>query len=181
MSHILIEGSARPDSQSGRVAAVVGDALHRAGAETEHLAPADYLAALTEGAVAGEPTEAFQPVVERVAAADSAVLVTPEYHGSFSGIIKLVLDNLGYPSVLKGKPVAVVSLGASRFCGPRPADGLNSVLAHMRARPLGRFLFVPSVYQQLTPEGELADPELAGEVATFVDELLRFAHCVGPG
>jgi NAD(P)H-dependent FMN reductase len=178
MSHILIEGSARSGSQSGRVATILARALEEAGAETDRLDPAEHLTALSEGAVAGEPGEAFQPVVSRVAAAEGALLVTPEYHGSFSGIIKLVLDNLGYPSVLRGKPVGVVSLGASRFCGPRPADGLNSVLSHMRARPFGRFLFLPAVYEQITAEGTLADPETAREVGDFVDEYLRFARCV---
>lgn len=178
MSHILIEGSARPGSQSGRVAGVLARALEEAGAGAERLAPADHLTALTEGALAGEPTGNFQPVVSRVAEAEGALLITPEYHGSFSGVIKLVLDNLGYPSVLRGKPVGVVSLGASRFCGPRPADGLGSVLAHMRARPFGRFLFVSAVYEQLTAEGTVADPELAREVGDFVDEYLRFARCV---
>jgi NAD(P)H-dependent FMN reductase len=35
---------------------------------------------------------------EKVAAA--IVLATPEYHGSFSSVLKLVIENLGFPSAL---------------------------------------------------------------------------------
>ena len=42
-------------------------------------------------------------------ATDSVVLATPEYHGSFSSVMKLVIENLGFPSALQGKPVALMA------------------------------------------------------------------------
>jgi len=38
-------------------------------------------------------------------------LATPEYDGSLSSVMKLVIENLGFPSVLAGKPVALMGVG----------------------------------------------------------------------
>lgn len=178
MPYVIIEGSARPDSRTGLVARQLAGALEEvAGEPVRRVAPGPYLAALADGAVAGGPVEAFQPVVDEVAAASGVILVTPEYHGSYSGVIKLVLDNLGYPSVLRGKPVGVAALGAARFAGTRAADALLSVMAHVRARPFGRYLFFPAIQDQLSESGELADPELRTEAADFVAEFHRYTRC----
>jgi NAD(P)H-dependent FMN reductase len=179
MAYMIVEGSARPDSRTGLVARHLAGALEPAAGQAVHrLCPGSHLAALTDGAVAGGPVEAFQPVVDQMAAAEGVILVTPEYHGSHSGVIKLVLDNLGYPSVLRGKPVGVVALGAARFAGARAADSLFSVLAHIRARPFGRYLFFPAIQDQLSESGELENAELRAEVTDYVTEFHRFARCI---
>ncbi|HKJ72053.1 MAG TPA: NAD(P)H-dependent oxidoreductase [Gammaproteobacteria bacterium] len=178
MSYLILEGSARPDSRTGLVARQLAGTLEEAGGlPVRRIGPGPHLAALADGAVAGGPVEAFQPVVDEVAAATGVILVTPEYHGSFSGVIKLMLDNLGYPSVLRGKPAGVAALGAARFAGTRAADSLLSVLAHIRARPFGRYLFFPAIQDQLSESGELENPELRAEAADFVAEFHRFSQC----
>ncbi len=40
-----------------------------------------------------------QRLQESVSRATGIILSTPEYHGSFSSTIKLVIENLGFPSV----------------------------------------------------------------------------------
>lgn len=179
MTYRILEGSARPDSRTGLVAGHLADALvEQGGATAERICPADHLGALLDGAVAGGPVPAFQPTVDAVAEAEGVLLVTPEYHGSYSAVIKLMLDNLGYPSVLRDKPVGVIALGAARFAGPRAADALFGVLAHIRARPFGRYLFFPAIQDQLSEAGELTDAELRSEVHSFVGEFHQFCGCI---
>ncbi|KPV41729.1 hypothetical protein AN478_01270 [Thiohalorhabdus denitrificans] len=178
MAYMILEGSARPDSRTGLVARHLAGSLEEvAGQAVQRLQPGAHLPALMDGAVAGGPVEGFQPVVEQVDAARGVILVTPEYHGSYSGVIKLVLDNLGYPSVLRGKPVGIVALGAARFAGTRAADALLSVLAHIRARPFGRYLFLPAIQEQLSESGALENPELRAEVADYLAEFHQYADC----
>ena len=40
--------------------------------------------------------------------ATAVVFATPEYHGSFSALTKLAIENLGFPSVLSGKPIGLL-------------------------------------------------------------------------
>ena len=40
--------------------------------------------------------------------ATGLVFATPEYHGTYSSVTKLIIENLGFPSVLATKPVALL-------------------------------------------------------------------------
>src|SRR4030095_11968888 len=50
-----------------------------------------------------------------IAAAPGGILATPEYHGSFCAMHKLHNADLGFPSVLSGKPVGLVGVAAGRI------------------------------------------------------------------
>ena len=52
---------------------------------------------------------------EKVLSCDGILFVTPEYHGSLSSSLKMLIDNLGYPSTLEGKNVSLfgVAMGPS--------------------------------------------------------------------
>jgi chromate reductase len=71
-----------------------------------------------------------------IAAADGIVIVTPEYNYSVPGVLKNALDwasRPGYNSVLKDKPVLVVSVSAGLFGGVRAQAHLKNVLGAVLA------------------------------------------------
>ena len=64
-----------------------------------------------------EPVTALRAAA---AAADAALVVTPEYNGSIPGVLKNAIDWLSRPygnSALKGKPLAVVGASHGRYGG----------------------------------------------------------------
>jgi NAD(P)H-dependent FMN reductase len=64
-----------------------------------------------------EPVKALR---EAAAAADAALVVTPEYNGSIPAVLKNAIDWLSRPfgnGALKGKPVAVVGAAHGRYGG----------------------------------------------------------------
>jgi NAD(P)H-dependent FMN reductase len=66
---------------------------------------------------APEPVRALR---EAAAAADAALVVTPEYNGSIPGVLKNAIDWLSRPrgdSALQDKPVAVVGAAHGRYGG----------------------------------------------------------------
>jgi NAD(P)H-dependent FMN reductase len=69
---------------------------------------------------------------EKVAAATDVVLATPEYHGSFSSVLKLAIENLGFPSMLAGKPVALLGVAAGQIGAIKSLEHLRSVCSHVR-------------------------------------------------
>jgi NAD(P)H-dependent FMN reductase len=61
------------------------------------------------------------------------VLATPEYHGTFAAFTKLIIENLGHPSALRDKPVALLGVAAGRIGAIKSVEHLRSVLAHVGA------------------------------------------------
>ncbi len=62
-----------------------------------------------------EGTEDARRLRDAVGTASGIVIATPEYHGGFSAMTKLVIENLGFPSALQGKPVALLGVAAGRI------------------------------------------------------------------
>jgi NAD(P)H-dependent FMN reductase len=61
------------------------------------------------GYPATDDAKAMQSAIKE---ADGVVFATPEYHGGFSAMTKLILENMGFPSALQGKPVALLGVAA---------------------------------------------------------------------
>jgi len=61
------------------------------------------------------------------------VFSTPEYHGSYASAAKLIIENLRFPSVLAGKPVALVGVAAGQIGAIKALEHLRSVLSHVGA------------------------------------------------
>lgn len=113
---------------------------------------------------------------ERVRAADGVILATPEYHGSFSSTMKLMIDNLGHPNPLKAKPVLLFSVGASRHGGIKPLEHLRSIASHLGAWVYPSILAVNDCRNRLTPEGEILDEAVQERLPNLIREFARFTR-----
>lgn len=111
---------------------------------------------------------------ELIADADGLLIATPEYNGSVPGQLKNAMDWASRPhrgSVLQGKPAAVISASARAGGGASAATDLRKVLTAAGASVIDAGLAVPRVFAQFTPEGQLADPELARRLRAVTGEL----------
>jgi hypothetical protein len=61
------------------------------------------------------------------------VRAPPEYHGSFCAMIKLIIENLGFPSAIAGRPVALLGVAAGRIGAIKSLEHLRGC-AHTWAR-----------------------------------------------
>jgi FMN reductase len=117
---------------------------------------------------------------EKVMAAAGLVLATPEYHGSFSSVMKLVIENLGFPSVLSGKPVALLGVAAGSIGAIKSLEQLRSVCSHIGAITLPLPVSVPHVQKVFSPDGRCLDPaveRLIRDVAGNLTNYLRRHVC----
>ena len=71
--------------------------------------------------------------VEKVSRATGVIFATPEYHGSFSSVTKLAIENLGFPSVISGKPVALLGVAAGAIGAIKSLEQLRGVCSHVGA------------------------------------------------
>jgi AraC-like DNA-binding protein/NAD(P)H-dependent FMN reductase len=107
--------------------------------------------------------------------AQALILVTPTYHGSYSGLIKHWLDQLD-PSAVGGKPVALMAT-----CGPlrtpQALDHLRVVVGALGAITVpSQVVATTTRFRRGGERYEVADQLLLERVRISVDELVWFAR-----
>lgn len=110
----------------------------------------------------------------RIEACTAAVLATPEYHGSFSAVIKLIIENLGFPSALKGKPVALLGVASGSIGAIKALEHLRSVCSHVGALVLPGPVSVARVTRLFDEDGNCTDPKTAARVRALGKSLLGY-------
>jgi chromate reductase len=117
---------------------------------------------------------------EKVRLATGVVLATPEYHGSFSSVIKLVIENLGFPSVLAGKPVALLGVAQGGIGAIKSLESLAGVCLHVGAIVLPGAVSVAAVQRVFDAEGRCLDAAVetrVRQVASSLVDYIRGAIC----
>src|SRR3989344_8970717 len=85
---VVLVGSVRENSETARVVPIVENYLSKAGFETE-VVTLQGLPIFKD-----VPTAQASDFLAKTSSCDAFVVVTPEYHGSFSGVLKNALDYL---------------------------------------------------------------------------------------
>jgi chromate reductase, NAD(P)H dehydrogenase (quinone) len=175
---VVINGSVRPGNYTSMASALVVDELKKDPEVSVHLInPEDYHLPFPGVNHNAEGTKRLQ---EEVRNATAVVLATPEYHGSFSSVMKLVIENLGFPSVLAGKPVALLGVAAGSIGAIKSLEQLRSVCSHIGGIVLPLPVSVPNVQKVFDASGRPLDPaieKLIRSVATNVLNYIRQSIC----
>jgi FMN reductase len=111
---------------------------------------------------------------EVIGGATAVILATPEYHGSFSSVMKLVIENLGFPSVLGGKPVALLGVAGGSIGAIKSLEQLRGVCSHVGAIVLPGPVSVPHVRSAFNEKGECIDSDVEGRLQGLGENLLGY-------
>jgi NAD(P)H-dependent FMN reductase len=106
-------------------------------------------------------------------------VVTPEYNGSFPGVLKLFIDMLSFPDSLENKPVAFTGLAAGMWGGLRPVEQLQMVFAYRNAHAFPQRVFIPGVHGVLDAEGGFNDGELRQRLESQAEGFVTFVRQLG--
>jgi chromate reductase, NAD(P)H dehydrogenase (quinone) len=169
-----ITGSVRPGNYTSMALALVVDELaRRSSIEVASLDPAEL-----DLPFPGQPK--VSPGADRlraaVAEATGVVLATPEYHGSFSSVIKLVIENLGFPSALLGKPVALLGVAGGQIGAIKSLEQLRGVCSHVGALVLPGSVSVANVRSAFGADGRCLDDKVEARVRGVATSLLDYVH-----
>src|SRR5919198_4958156 len=102
-----------------------------------------------------DPPPGLRQFSEKIARADSIVIVTPEYNNGYPGVLKNALDYLlpGY----ERKPIGIVTVSAGGFGGLNCLAQLRLVTLGMGAFPIPESLSVSRVQDSFDEEGNPKD------------------------
>jgi NAD(P)H-dependent FMN reductase len=172
---VTISGTSRPDNYTAHALALVNDELRNLG-----IMPTEFDARRMTLAFPGQaPTEDGEALKAAVEGADGIVLATPEYHGGFSAMTKLIIENMGFPSMMAKKPVALVGVAAGRIGAIKSLEQLRAVCAHTGAIVLPGSVSVAGVRGAFDAEGNCTDEAtekalrgVAGALMEFIDDYV---------
>ncbi len=173
----ILIGSVRPGNFSSKAAALVADEFTRLGVTPDLIDPATL--DLPMPGIGLNAPGALE-LQRRISAAAAVVLVTPEYHGSFSSVIKLAIENMGFPSPMAGKPVALLGVAAGAIGAIKSLEALRGVVSHVGALPLPMAVSVANVQQVFDESGNCLDPVIekhVRRVATAAVDYLKNHVC----
>ncbi|MBD3419199.1 MAG: hypothetical protein GF398_03675 [Chitinivibrionales bacterium] len=116
-----------------------------------------------------------EPVVkwgESIRTADRIIVVSPEYNGSFAGVLKNALDYLN--DEYEGKIVGIATVSGGAHGGGGCFDALYKFFFKMGARPLDVHLKINKVASTFAIKDRMvAASEYADEVESFLEAVLR--------
>jgi len=123
-----------------------------------------------------ETSDDGEKIRELVTGAAGVIISTPEYHGSYSSTVKMVIDNLGYPSMLSGKPIALLGVAAGSIGAVKALEHLRSVCSHVGGLVLPGPVSVASVHKVFDGEGNCLDPAIEKRIRGAGTKLVDYIH-----
>ncbi|HXV28483.1 MAG TPA: NAD(P)H-dependent oxidoreductase [bacterium] len=168
---VAIGGSVRPDNFTWKAMALVVDEFKKHPEIALEVVDPRAL----ELSLPGMPeTPSAKSLKSKVEQATGVILATPEYHGSFSSVMKLVIENLGFPSVLAAKPMALLGVAAGQIGAIKSLEHLRSVCAHVGAIVLPNLVSVANVQKAFDGEGRCLDPAIEKRVRGVATSLIDY-------
>ena len=169
---VTILGTRRPGNYTGKALALVRDELQRNAGVVESLIDPAQL----DLAFPGEPSPSndAERIQSLVREAHGIVLASPEYHGSVAACAKLVIENLGFPSVLAGKPVALLGVAAGRIGAIKSLEQMRTIASHVGALVLPRAVSIAQVQQMFDEDGNCLDAGTEKAVRSVATSLVEY-------
>jgi NAD(P)H-dependent FMN reductase len=112
----------------------------------------------------------------RIGRADAILIVTPEYNGSYPGVLKNALEYLK-PEYAR-KPFGIVTVSAAETGGILCLVALRQMVLHLGGVPIPASLLVARVQESMDGNGKSVDPAFRERAQTFFDELLWFTEAL---
>ncbi|MEK6255464.1 MAG: NAD(P)H-dependent oxidoreductase [Gemmatimonadales bacterium] len=168
----VILGSVRPGNYTGKAAALVVDELRSRNVHVDVIDPSSMQLPLP-GVGTSPDAEKMADIVRD---ATALVICTPEYHGGLSSVTKLVIENMGFPSAMAGKPVALLGVAAGRIGAIKSLEMLRSICSHVGCLVLPGPVSVANVQKEFDADGNVLDPAVEKSVRGVATGLLDYLH-----
>lgn len=180
---VAICGSLRPGSYTKKALNVVLRGAKEAGAEIELLDLKDYQLVFCGTNVDDQGNEVEYPedvlkLRAKVKAADGIILGTPEYHASYSGVLKNAMDLMACEQ-FEGKMVGLVGVSSGALGANSAINSLRSVGRSLHAWVVPEQVSIPFVDSAFDENGNALNDATNQRLVGLGLQVARFAtlHC----
>jgi FMN reductase len=124
---------------------------------------------------AGSKGPDFERLSSEIKQADGVILGTPEYHGSFSGVLKNALDLMGFEE-FESKMIGLVGVSAGIMGGSEALNSLRNVGRALHAWVVPEQAYVPEAWKVFSDSGEVKDQRIENRLKEVGRQVARFAR-----
>lgn len=123
-----------------------------------------------------DPPDLVRRTGERIRSADAFIFVSPEYGGSYPGVLKNLTDLFGRQ--MTGKAIGVVTTSSGKMGGINASHQLQHLVLSMRSYPMPLKLLIPFVHEAFDEQLKPLHAELHTSANQFIRTFLEFASAI---
>jgi len=154
---MIISGTNRAHSNALRVSKLILGHYRNANIPAELFTLEEMPHDVFDPASYAKKPPAMQAIQQRVLDAIGLHVVTPEYNGSFPGVLKYFIDMLKFPESFDRKPVAFVGEANGTWGGLRSVEQLQLIFGYRNAHTYPDRVFIPGVKDKFDAAGNFTD------------------------
>ncbi|WP_205618118.1 NADPH-dependent FMN reductase [Neotamlana sedimentorum] len=174
MNITIILGSVRQERQSHRLAYFLRNKLNELGQDTKIVDLT--LTPLPIYGQVGTDISNVENIGSVISKAEALIFVTPEYHGSYSGALKNLLDY--YWREFHKKPIGVATASAGKMAGINASTHLQQLILSLGAYPMPLKLLVPEIQSAFSDDYSSLNSSVTKDAKKFIDEFLWFSEAI---
>jgi len=166
-----IAGSLRSDSYSQQALSVAAERVRSLGAEVETLDLRSLHLPFCNGGDAYPDYPDVARLQQAVRRADGIILVTPEYHGSVSGVLKNALDLMGFEEFTNKVTGLISVLGGQS--NNNALNDLRTIMRWVHAWTIPEQVAIGQAWKAFDHDGNLVDDGLSKRLDGFAQSLVE--------
>lgn len=173
MRIVGLSGSLREHSYTRMALAVALRGAAMTGAVTRMIDLRDYNLPLLNPDM-DEPADVVRLRAD-MQSARGIIIGTPEYHGSFSGVLKNALDWMGFDE-FEGRIVGLLAVSAGRMGGINALNSLQVIGRSLHAWVIPEQVAIPRAKEIFDADGQIVAPGFEARLLEMGRQVARFGY-----
>ena len=170
----IISATNRVDSNTEKVATYYKSALKSKGVDVELFSLKDLPESVLHTDMYGKRSEDFQKIIDTYVDKQSKfIFISPEYNGSFAGVLKVFLDAVP-PRIWTENKACLVGVSTGRAGNLRGMEHLTNILNYLKINVHHNKLPISRVDTLLDAQGNLMDTDTLKVIDIQLEGFLKF-------
>lgn len=170
----IISATNRPKSNTLKVALNYSQLMEKQGITSKLLSLEKVPADIAFNELFNNRSKEFQQILnEYIIPAQKFVIISPEYNGSFPGILKTFIDAI-HPDLNRGKKVALVGVSTGRAGNLRGMDHLTGILNYLDFHVMPNKLPVSNVLTLLDENDKIKDDNTVKVLEKHIADFWKY-------
>jgi NAD(P)H-dependent FMN reductase len=170
----IISGTNRLDSNTEKIADFYLNVLKKKGVDAQLFNLKDLPSSFISSELYGNRSPEFQHVIDNfIEKQTKFIFISPEYNGSFPGVLKAFLDAV-HPKYWENNKACLVGVSSGRAGNLRGMEHLTNILNYLKINVYHNKLPISLVSNLLNESKQLADLETQKVIDVQLDGFLNF-------